>query len=107
LRLRLGSKLRSSSSERGAPTTREGGQIHFACARIQRLTEAPYIAIWWERARDKSEKIRAKLGRPGFIAANDPEGFPDKPKWMRWRTYERLKAEDERLLGVTRMALIG
>ena len=47
-----------------------------------------------------SEKIRAKLGQPGFIAVHDPEQFPNKPNWMRWRTNERLKAEDERLMGV-------
>ena len=72
--------------------------IRFCCRICWRLTYGSQYINWWERARNRSEKIRAKLGQAGFIAVN--EGFPDKPKWMRWRTYERLKAEDERLMGV-------
>lgn len=86
------------------------GGIRFYCRICWRLTYGSQYSSWRERARSKSEKIRTKLGQPGFIAVNDPEGFPDKPKWMRWRTYDRLQAEDERLMdvyedGVNRMIL--
>lgn len=40
-----------------------------------------------ERARDRAQKIRVRLGG----SANLFEPFPTKPKWMRWRTYHGLQ----------------
>ena len=45
------------------------------------------------RAATRALKVRQRLGSSGGI----DEPFPDKPKGMRWRTYERLLEEDERL----------
>jgi hypothetical protein len=38
------------------------------------------------RAQLKAQKIRMRLGGSGYPA----DLFPDKPKGMHWRTYERL-----------------
>ena len=42
-----------------------------------------------ERARDRVQKIRVRLGG----SANLLEPFPAKPKWMRWRTYQNLETK--------------
>jgi hypothetical protein len=41
----------------------------------------------------KAQKLRKRLG--GSECTDDP--FPDKPKGMHWRTYERLRAKGEAL----------
>jgi hypothetical protein len=43
-----------------------------------------------ERARDRAQKIRVRLGG----SANLFESFPAKPKWMRWKTYQDLQIKD-------------
>jgi len=45
-----------------------------------------------DRAIRRSRKVYRKLGG---IGDGWDEGTPDKPKWMRWRTYERLAARRE------------
>ncbi|SRR5258708_4963684 len=42
-----------------------------------------------ERARDRAQKIRVRLGG----SANLLERFPAKPKWMHWRTYQDLETK--------------
>jgi hypothetical protein len=53
------------------------------------------------RALHRAQDIRRRLGG----SANMTEPFPDKPKGMNWRTYERLwgehhEAEMEQLVGM-------
>jgi hypothetical protein len=74
------------------------GGRRFYCRRCWRLTYASQYEDWWERARSRAEKIRAKLGQPGFIDIDSTHDFPEKPKWMRWRTYRRLRAKDSQLM---------
>jgi hypothetical protein len=42
-----------------------------------------------ERARDRAQKVRMRLGG----SANLFEPFPAKPKWMRWETYQGLETK--------------
>jgi len=44
---------------------------------------------------DAAERLRARLGwEPGIL-----NGEGGKPKWMRWRTFERLAAEHDNFVG--------
>lgn len=72
------------------------GGRRFYCRKCWRLTYASQYEAQWERARRQAEKIRAKLGQPGFI--DDTDDFPEKPTRMRWRTYRRLRAKDRQLM---------
>jgi hypothetical protein len=66
----------------------------FACRQCLQLVyesqrEAPH-----NRALSRVQSIREKLGGSGSTA----DDFPDKPKGMHWRTYNRLFAEAEEAL---------
>ena len=68
-----------------------GGPI-FACRHCHQLGyesqhEAPH-----SRALRRAQAVRQRLGGSGSLA----DSFPDKPKGMHWRTYQRLRlvAED-------------
>jgi hypothetical protein len=74
------------------------GGRRFYCRQCWRLTYASQYEDRWERARGQAEKIRAKLGQPGFIDFDSTHDFPEKPKWMRWHTYRRLRAKDSQLM---------
>jgi hypothetical protein len=74
------------------------GGRRFYCRQCWRPTYASQYEDWWERARRQAEKIRTKLGQPGFIDIDRTHDFPDKPKWMRWHTYRRLRAKDSQLM---------
>jgi len=63
-----------------------------------RLTYVSQYEVRWERACSQAEKIRAKLGQPGFIDIDSTHEFPEKPKRMRWHTYRRLRANDSQLM---------
>ena len=52
--------------------------------RTQRLTPR-------DRLLERSQRINMALGGSGSIF----DGFPPKPKWMRWRTYDRKRAQAE------------
>ena len=41
----------------------------------------------------KAQRIRQRLGGDGSLG----EPFPEKPKGMHWRTYERLRDDEERV----------
>lgn len=67
-----------------------GGAI-FACRRCHRLAYQSTRENAAERAMRRTDKIRGRLGwTPGIL--NRPG---DKPKWMRWRTFERLHMEHD------------
>ena len=64
------------------------GSRYFACRRCYNLAYQSQSYSAYDRALTQAGKIRNRLGGPEGIAW----AFPDKPKRMRWRTYERLKA---------------
>lgn len=67
------------------------GGRHFACRHCYRLAYESQREVDYDRKLRKAQKIRRKLG--GSESTFDP--FPEKPKGMHWRTYERLSAEAE------------
>jgi hypothetical protein len=59
----------------------------FACRRCYRLAYTSQQESLHQRGLWKSQKIRMRLGgSPSML-----DEFPDKPKGMHWRTYERLR----------------
>ena len=68
-----------------------GGSI-FACRHCYQLAYDSQREAAYSRALSRAQAIRMKLGG----SPNMAEDFPDKPKGMHWRTYDRLcrKAED-------------
>lgn len=65
------------------------GDFRFACRHCQRLAYSSQREDRIDRNLRRTRKIKRKLGgREGSINSS-----PDKPKRMRWQTYERLTAE--------------
>jgi hypothetical protein len=58
----------------------------FACRHCSRLAYASQQESAHERGLGKAQRIRMRLGG----TANMLDDFPEKPKGMHWRTYERL-----------------
>ena len=77
-----------------------GGGI-FACRHCYRLAHASPREDASGRAMRQADRLRARLGWEPGIA--NPEG--GKPKWMRWRTFERLAAQHDRLAAQSFLAL--
>jgi hypothetical protein len=65
----------------------------FACRHCHRLSYASRNQAKWDRFTYSAEKIRMKLGWTPSIL--DDTGL--KPKWMRWRTFYRLEAQESEL----------
>jgi len=64
------------------------------------LTYASQREASYRRDLGKAQKIRMRLG-----GSPDSEEFPDKPKGMHWRTYDRLyrlhdAAEERSIIGL-------
>jgi hypothetical protein len=73
----------------------------FACRRCYGLAYASQQEPLRNRGLGKAQKIRTRFGG----SPNMREAFPDKPKGMHWRTYERLRfvhdiAEARSMLGL-------
>ncbi len=69
------------------------GGGRFRCRRCRRLRYESQYEPPFARAATRALKIRERLGDRSGI--DDP--FPPKPKHMRWKTYERLETEYDRL----------
>lgn len=77
-----------------------GGTI-FACRHCHQLAYASAREDSGDRAIRRADRLRARLGwEPGII---NPAG--DKPKWMRWRTFDRLVEQHEQLVGRSMLGL--
>ena len=67
------------------------GNRYFACRRCYNLAYQSQSYTAYDRALVQAGKVRRRLG--GYEGTANP--FPDKPKRMRWRTYERLRERCE------------
>lgn len=77
-----------------------GGGI-FACRHCHQLASASSREDPGSRATRRADRLRARLGwEPGIL-----NGPGMKPKWMRWRTFERLIAQHDQLVGRSMQAL--
>ncbi|MBM3549440.1 MAG: hypothetical protein FJX54_21080 [Alphaproteobacteria bacterium] len=77
-----------------------GGAI-FACRRCHQLAYASSREDAGDRASRRADRIRARLGwEPGIL---NEDG--SKPKWMRWRTFDRLTQQHERLVNQSLWAI--
>jgi hypothetical protein len=66
----------------------------FACRRCYRLAYPNSRERTGGRPTTQADRIRERLGwKPGIL-----NGEGDKPKWMRWLTFERLTAEHDELI---------
>lgn len=79
------------------------GGTRFRCRKCQDLKYESQYESPFDRAASRALKIRAKLGGQGGI----DDHFPAKPKGMHWKTYERLKDEEERLQEVWAAGIMG
>lgn len=69
----------------------------YACRRCSKLVYSCQSETADDRAARRADKIRKRLGwEPGILNGNG-----DKPKGMRWRTFERLLAEHDTFVGVS------
>ena len=73
-----------------------GGDI-FACRHCYRLAYPSQRETADDRALRRADRIRARLGwEPGIL-----NGDGSKPKWMRWRTFQRLSTKHGAFVGAS------
>jgi hypothetical protein len=78
-----------------------GGGI-FACRQCHELAYRSSRESVSDRAARRADKARARLGwEPGIL-----NGSGDKPKWMRWETFERLYGEHDDGLQLFMQAIV-
>jgi hypothetical protein len=58
-----------------------------------------------DRALSAAQAIRCKLGGKDYISIDGD--MPPKPKWMRWRTYERITQRCEAYEAICNLYLLG
>ena len=80
-----------------------GASELFACRHCYGLAYGSQREPSYLRDVDRAQKIRIQLGG----SPNMSERFPDKPKGMHWRTYDRLRhrhdlAEERSMMGLMR-----
>jgi hypothetical protein len=74
----------------------------FACRHCYQLAYASSRDDAGGRATRRADRLRARLGwAPGIL-----NGEGGKPKWMRWRTFERLTAQHDALVGRSTQAMM-
>ena len=73
---------------------------YFLCRHCHDLTYQSRLEGPAGRARLRAQRGRQRLGGDGCLW----EPFPEKPKGMHWRTYERLRDQDE---SATLLGLLG
>jgi|SRR5580700_3198827 hypothetical protein len=77
-----------------------GGSI-FACRHCYRLAYPSAREDVCDRAARRADRLRARLDwEPGIL-----NGGGEKPKWMRWRTFERLAAKHDQFVGQSMQAV--
>jgi hypothetical protein len=69
------------------------GGTHYRCRKCWNLAYQSQHEVPYQRALSQAQKFRQRLG--GSPCTDDP--FPEKPKGMHWRTYDRLWSEVKRL----------
>lgn len=69
------------------------GGTHYRCRKCWNLAYQSQHEEPHDRALSQAQKLRQRLGGSPFT----DEPFPEKPKGMHWRTYEKLKAKGEAL----------
>lgn len=73
-----------------------GGRL-FRCRTCYRLKYSSQYEPAFQRALDRADKLRNRVS--GRESAFECSEFPEKPKRMRWQTYERLLHRYEELQG--------
>jgi hypothetical protein len=78
------------------------GGSYFRCRRCHGLKYEAQYEPRWLSGTSRAQKIRERYGGSGSL----DEPFPEKPKGMHWRTYDRLTAQDERLTAIWARGMI-
>ena len=77
------------------------GGAYFRCRQCYQATYPSQYETIRVKGLSRAERIRDRLGgEPGFMNI-----FPDKPKGMHWRTYQRLQKQDLAACDAIEMAL--
>jgi hypothetical protein len=60
------------------------------------------MTISFQQRHGRADRLRVRLGwEPGILNGNG-----SKPKWMRWRTFERLAPKHDQLVGRSIQAMM-
>jgi len=72
------------------------GGARFRCRKCHKATYESQYEGWCVPGRSKAERTRKALGAEYGLS----DDFPEKPAGMHWRTYLRLKKQDQRVASV-------